>query len=365
MTESNDIVRPALYYPYIHVRSEEWLKATLLYVPVVKRLVPEGYEPEDEPRITPYVTLKGPYGELLQTVPAYTVAADMAQQELLQKIKGRIDRIKKKYCRSNAPRVDKYWIHDAKFSGLLLRYLEHETLAWKSTDPNASGHRNWYALHPTLGKAVMTCIGLSTARERKLDIVTADGRYHEALLTTNEDEIFDVLLAKPRTRELMPAPQARHDLGQLVIAFAGVNLSALRPERIPELQASKKFSIFRNTLRTSASTIDKGADRAEYERQLRDEAERIVDAWRDAVNDINRDLREAVFEAVALSAETVKTLVKGPEWFEIAVIGGLGLWRLGGRIQQFAEHRGDGHHFLSQIRRAESKVLLLQYPLGL
>ena len=32
--------RAALYYPYIHIRSEHWLKATLLWVPCVKRIVP-------------------------------------------------------------------------------------------------------------------------------------------------------------------------------------------------------------------------------------------------------------------------------------------------------------------------------------
>ena len=36
-------MQPALYYPYIHIRSENWLKATLLCVPAVKRIVPENY----------------------------------------------------------------------------------------------------------------------------------------------------------------------------------------------------------------------------------------------------------------------------------------------------------------------------------
>jgi hypothetical protein len=31
------VVRPVLYYPYIHIRSEHWLKATLLCVPTSAR----------------------------------------------------------------------------------------------------------------------------------------------------------------------------------------------------------------------------------------------------------------------------------------------------------------------------------------
>jgi hypothetical protein len=44
---SDPLQRPALYYPYIHIRSEHWLKATLLCAPAVKRIVPDGYEPGD------------------------------------------------------------------------------------------------------------------------------------------------------------------------------------------------------------------------------------------------------------------------------------------------------------------------------
>ena len=55
-------MQPALYYPYIHIRSENWLKATLLCVPAVKRIVPSNYAPEDDAAIIPYVTISGPNG---------------------------------------------------------------------------------------------------------------------------------------------------------------------------------------------------------------------------------------------------------------------------------------------------------------
>jgi hypothetical protein len=52
----------------------------------------------------------------------------------------------------------------------------------------------------------MTCIGLSTAQEQNFDIVTADGKFHEALLTTDEDAIFKILL---RTNN-RPQPNKKH-----------------------------------------------------------------------------------------------------------------------------------------------------------
>jgi hypothetical protein len=86
MDPNSDIraVRPALYYPYIHIRSERWLKATLLRMPTVKRIVPEQYTPEDKPAITAYTNTIGPYGQLLQSVPSYTPAAGDAQGRLLR-----------------------------------------------------------------------------------------------------------------------------------------------------------------------------------------------------------------------------------------------------------------------------------------
>ena len=92
-----------------------------------------------------------------------------------------------------------------------------------------------------------------TARDSNLDIVTADGKYHEALLATDEDDIFDALLRQRRLQKLTADSEARRDLGQLVIALAGINLKALPPDRIPELQASKRFAAFGNLLRRSAT----------------------------------------------------------------------------------------------------------------
>jgi hypothetical protein len=293
------------------------------------------------------------------------VAADLAQQDLLRKISDNLVPIKEAYSRTKAPKVDEYWIHDAKFSGSLLRFLKKEDLAWESADPNAYGHRYWFALHPILGKAIMTCIGLSTARDINLDIVTADGMYHEALLTTDEDDIFDALLRQRTSQKLAVDSEARRDLGQLVIALAGINLKALPPDRIPELQASKKFNAFGNLLRRSASSVDKKTDEANYHRQLEAEAEEIVDAWRDAINEASKDLREAVFESVVLGSEVVKTLVMGPNVYELAVVGGLGMWRVTDKVHRYMERRQKSQHFLTQIRNAESEILRLQFPLGI
>jgi hypothetical protein len=37
----------SLYYPYIHIQDEGWLKSSLLYWDRVRRIVPDGFEPKD------------------------------------------------------------------------------------------------------------------------------------------------------------------------------------------------------------------------------------------------------------------------------------------------------------------------------
>jgi hypothetical protein len=158
--------RPALYYPYIHIRSEHWLKATLLCTPAVKRIVPETYNPEDSKGIVKYTKIIGSNGALLQAVPAYSKAADQAQMRMLRQIKDHLKDIQDRYGRHKAPVPDEYWIHDAKFNEVLLHFLIDHNLAWSSADPHdraAYGHRTWYALHPVLGSAVMTTLGLCFA----------------------------------------------------------------------------------------------------------------------------------------------------------------------------------------------------------
>lgn len=111
----DSVGRASLYYPYIHIRSEHWLKATLLCAPAVKRIVPEDYTPEDLPNIVKYTKVVGQDGPLLQAVPAVSPAASNAQLRLLDKLNMHEKEIDRKYHRSQSPNPDEYWIHGAKF----------------------------------------------------------------------------------------------------------------------------------------------------------------------------------------------------------------------------------------------------------
>ena len=76
--------------------------------------------------------------------------------------------------------------------------------------------------------------------------------------------------------------------------MTGVNFEALRPEDIPELQASKSFRKFQRAIRTKAHGIERDAGPDAYRAQLTAEATDIIDAWQQTAADISSDIREAL-----------------------------------------------------------------------
>lgn len=367
MSESGE--RPALYYPYIHIRSEHWLKATLLCVPSVKRIVPEAYTPEDPPSILKYSQITGPNGALLQPVLASSAGANEAQRRLLVSLRDHEQEIEGQYQRVSVRGPDKYWLHAAKFNDEVLHYLVERGLAWHSDNPSGYGHRTWYALHPVLGSAIMTTLGLSIAREECYDIVTESTKFHETLLATKEDAVFDALLNRNQPTVGPTREQVRHDLGQFVISLSGVNYEALRPEDIPELQGSKHFGKFQHLIRETVQRIDREEAPEEYEAQLKSAASDIIEAWHNTKSDLSRDIRDALFDgAKLLSGEALNAaLGTGRGLHPLTIVGGLAVGLLYKRGKRFIESRQatSPYHYLTQIRKAENESLRLTFPLGL
>ena len=282
--------------------------------------------PKILPNIIKYTQIKGRHGALLQSVPVDSPSADAAQQQLLIKFRDHAGEIQGKYERSEAHSADEYWIHDAKFNGTLFKYLVRKRLAWKGADPGAHGHRIWYALHPVLGSAIMTTLGLSIAKERKYDIVTPSTEFHEILLTNNKDAIFDMLLTSEEPFTAPTTSQASHDLGQLVITMTGVNYRAIRPEAIPELQISENFGKFQNLIKTKATSFELNGDPRDYETQLKIQADEIITAWQETKHEVSNELKNALFDTASTLAEPVlKSMIKAPDVTDLAIAGGVAI----------------------------------------
>ena len=83
---SDVLDRDALYYPYIHITDVDWLKATLLSFPQVRRIVPRGFDLNDSAEIKPFRSREGARRPLLAEEPAELEGAYLAQRRLKERL---------------------------------------------------------------------------------------------------------------------------------------------------------------------------------------------------------------------------------------------------------------------------------------
>ena len=211
----------------------------------------------------------------------------------------------------------------------------------------------------------MTTLGLSIAREERLDIITDSGEYHEALLACDEGGIIDALTEEPEARG-SSAFERRREIGELVLTISGVNLSSLRPEQIPELHNAPGFHDFQNALRRAAAAIEPTNDPRAYDEQLRSEAADIVAAWQQTRFDLKAELKAALPEPIKATGVAVVTGLLAAAGASPIVIGasvgvGLAVTRVQAGVKAYRGKR----QFLSQVIERQDSALQLQFPLGL
>ena len=90
--------RDALYYPFIHITDVNWLKATLLCFPGVRRMVPQSYVPTDSDAVREFCDVEGPRGEpLLTRVDLFSPDARAAEERLLATLEKQDSRIRSRF----------------------------------------------------------------------------------------------------------------------------------------------------------------------------------------------------------------------------------------------------------------------------
>src|SRR6266853_4823336 len=136
--------KDALYYPYVHITDVNWLKATLLCFPNVRRMVPTNYMPDDSDEIREFCHTQGPRGDaLLTSVNLFSEAATSAERDLLGKLKQNDAFIRRKYSRRRTiaqlgEEAGMFRLHDEKIVPELYSYLMEggqDSLAWWAERP--------------------------------------------------------------------------------------------------------------------------------------------------------------------------------------------------------------------------------------
>src|SRR5215210_7177285 len=78
-------ISDALYYPYIHMRNEDWLKGTLLFFPHIVRMLPSTFTPKDSYFVDQLKGKKGRGGQcLVQSYQFGEKSEDVAHNAILK-----------------------------------------------------------------------------------------------------------------------------------------------------------------------------------------------------------------------------------------------------------------------------------------
>jgi hypothetical protein len=282
--------RDALYYPYIHIRPNkvDWLKATLLCFPQVRRMVPHGFNPDDKPEIRAFLRAKNAKGQPLLISERLEAndrrsAVARAQERLLRKLKEHESIIVERFSRRSSGchygKINLYTMHREKIHDEIWNYLIDNNLAKARGRKKNDPYGDWVDIEPALGDAIMSTIAVALARAKGLDIVTSDNGIHNAVAMQSEDDIFNTLLNLKEPEGEESDGDKVDELAQVVIRTK-FNVSKLSAEQISELHKEGKSLIaFKKALLPIASQITKIEDPGERESKFKQKADEVIEEW--------------------------------------------------------------------------------------
>lgn len=281
----------ALYYPYIHIRDVEWLKATLLLFSQVRRMTPaQGAQADDGGEILPFTEWRGSAEPMLTSANLWLERAVAAQDELARRL---LEDAKDwdfrnqfgQYAAEAIRGADDhgFQIHQAKLQESLKGVLRETQLAWEPGSPEPYDPQLEYIeVHPRIGEAVMATLAIACAMGEGLDIVgdKRSGPLHDCLTRKQPKDVYDAWL-KPASNISDPPQADARELFEFVVAIA-CDTTKLDAETLAKMGANR--DPIRRLMHTLAertkdmAAMDPGKERTE---QFRDETAKILKAWAD------------------------------------------------------------------------------------
>lgn len=261
----------ALNYPYIRVRSVDWLKRTLLIFPHVVRMTPDWRAPADDPEVSAFAHLMGDRYPLLRSADLQSSHVRVAQLELVAELRSRLDkeggRFRARYGRQAASDLATsligetltiwerrlsphatFQIHAYKLYEELTAFLRQENLVWHPDFPDGP---DYLEMHPHLGEAVMATLAMACAENEGLQVVTEFPRLHGKLLGTPREKILTACLdgIKPT------GSTSGQEIAEFLV-YRWCNVDMLSAENILALKDERAaLADFRGKLEELATTL--------------------------------------------------------------------------------------------------------------
>ena len=316
----------ALNYPYIRVRSVNWLKRTLLIFPHVVRMSPDTDAPSDDPDVYKFCVRHGRRGPLLRHADLNARYVREAQNELIEQLTSRLDdNFRKRFAHParRGPDSGLTWnnmtvweqrlsdrpifqIHMHKMIMRLVDFLMRERLAW---EPEFSSHgRNYIEMHPRLGEAVMATLAFACAENEGLRLVTEFPEIHGKLIQQPKEAILSVCL-----EDTKPLRKASPQQVVEFIVYRRCDVSRLTAEKIAALKSERDaLAEFRIEVEKLAATIPSTIQSEPHlEARLNDLINDIFKRWQRDQANLSAYARELFGEgALAEPAKLIQKLTE-------------------------------------------------------
>ncbi|HWK97568.1 MAG TPA: hypothetical protein VNR39_19305 [Pseudolabrys sp.] len=286
MPSDNLFERDALYYPYIHIRSAEWLKRTLLIFPHVARIVPRDFSPIDLEEVSRFENVLGRHDKpLLRPVNLDSAGVWEAQHQLLHLMREDINKDPRFFMpytfenyRAAFRGVDEeFRLHVDKPLAEIIWFLDRYNLSWPARGGNP--YDRDVALHPVIGSLIMSTIALACAKDEGFDVVTDEGRLHYEGGSNDVPGIYQKLVhgVVPNA----PAFRATGDELFELVVFQQCDVEKLTPERLSKLSEDREaIDALRLALAEIAGKIPEMQNRVAFEDRLKASVNDALGAWK-------------------------------------------------------------------------------------
>jgi hypothetical protein len=340
MSTNRPATAGALYYPYIHIKEVNWLKANLIIYPCVKRMLPLTYIPSDGEvhKFTQPFDKKDP---LLTPVNINSPRSREAQASLASKLEksSRSKTFRKTYGEETTRQsvsVDSlgFQIHAMKLSEDLKQVLAKNKLSWEPIN------REWYdfkkgyiEVHPRVGEAIMSTIAIACAHGEALDIVGDErsGELHHTLLEKDLESVYDAWLGPPKKMTPPKAPSGEK-LMEFILGVQG-DLSSLSLKNIYNISSQREpINKLVEALREHAANIPPVDDEDQMDEAFKDAASDVMKGWRSDRKNLRGfaktffgadSAKQATDLARNVAEKTLSEVAKKSGWFGSMVLGGL------------------------------------------
>jgi len=290
-----------------------------------------------------------------------------AQRRLLAQLKPALLLLRKKFGRTEAQRFvshgkPEFEIHQAKVLYDLVRFLRRNDLAWPSSGFWRHDPHQWLVVHPRLGRAIMSTIAIAIAKDKGLDVVTDDRRFHDLAVLRSEEEIIRDVLGdtRPPTATRVAADQ----VAQFTIAmyFDVRRLTAADVAAI--VGDGKDLRRFRESIEPIARRIPELSNPEERQRRMHDAANEIFAEWQKYKRSFSSRLADMLF-AAAGKESLPKTVLDG---LAVGAVGtafvraqhglafAVGVFNATRLVRRFVQGSKHPMHYLTRISKSAPLV---------